>query len=466
MYMRMMIRSIDAVIQMLDADYIENIDIEDYVHGVSIDSRTVIKGNLYIPIIGERYNGHVFAKEAVVLGARCILWQKSEGTPPIDVDVILVDDTLKALQKLAKMYRDQLQLTIIGITGSNGKTSTKDILAAILATTYRTQKTLGNQNNEIGVPLTLLSFSEHTQVGVVEIGMEYEGDVAFLTNLIRPNIALITNVGSAHLENLGSVEGIAAEKASMIAGIQDKGMLVYNGDQEILRNAIREKEVPGHIRIKTFGESKNNDCTVTNVYQKTKYLTFSIQKKQYTLDMIGQHQALNASAAYLVAKALHIEDNNIQEGFMQIEKSGLRNELCYIDQCTILNDAYKSNPQSAYAALETLAQFEINYKIAVFSDMLDLGKQSQAYHQELGRALIKFPFQEILTYGNMATFISQAIMETQNHNKIIKHFSKKSELIKYLKPYTKQKCMILLKGSRKMKLEEVVEKLQGNEVQS
>ena len=178
----MILRSIDAIIQMLDADYIENNDIEQKVMGVCIDSRKVIEGNLFIPIKGDKYNGHHYVSQAIENGAVATLWNKNEPNPPKEITVILVEDTLEGLQKLAAVYRSQLAIKIVGITGSNGKTSTKDILAAILSKKYITQKTLGNFNNEIGVPLTILSISEHTQIAVIEMGMEHLEELDFLTH--------------------------------------------------------------------------------------------------------------------------------------------------------------------------------------------------------------------------------------------------------------------------------------------
>ncbi|MEG0274967.1 MAG: Mur ligase family protein, partial [Longicatena sp.] len=166
----MIIRSIDSIIAMLDADYIENGSIEDKIMGVCIDSRKVVEGNLYIPIRGVNNNGHVYTSQAIAQGAKAVLWERREPNPPVEVPVILVEDTTKALQELAKAYRNQLAMKVVGVTGSNGKTSTKDILSSVLAKHYRTQKTLGNYNNEIGVPLTLLSFSDDVEVGVVEMG--------------------------------------------------------------------------------------------------------------------------------------------------------------------------------------------------------------------------------------------------------------------------------------------------------
>ena len=350
----MMIRSIDAIIRMLDADYIENADIEEKVYGVCIDSRKVVEGNLYIPIHGVNNNGHDYVRQAIDNGAKAVLWERNEPNPPQDVVVILVEDTTAALQKLAESYRHQLDMKVIGITGSNGKTSTKDILAGILSQHYVTQKTMGNFNNEIGVPLTLLSLSENVEAAVVEMGMENLGELSFLTNMVKPDIAIITNVGCAHLENLGSMENIAKAKVEIVEGLNDHGLFIYNGDHKLLDDAVKAKMIPGTIRIKTFGKEQPCDGFVDHIRQDETGVSFSLNTEHvYHLDMIGKHNACNAAAAILAAKALGLSDEEIQRGLHSIEKTGLRNELVRIKQALILNDSYKSNPNSALAAMDT-----------------------------------------------------------------------------------------------------------------
>lgn len=451
----MIIRSIDSIIRMLDADYIENADIEENIMGVCIDSRKVVAGNLYIPIRGVNNNGHLYAKEAIERGAKALLWEKREPNPPTDVVVIMVDDTTKALQDLASAYRNQLKMKVIGITGSNGKTSTKDILAAVLSQHYVTQKTLGNYNNEIGVPLTLLSFADEIEVGVVEMGMENLGELSFLTNIVKPDIAIISNVGTAHLENLGSLENIAKAKLEITEGLQGKGLFIYNGDQRLLKEAVRDAQLPGAISIRTFGEQDHNDHIVHHILQKEDGLTFFIDEEKYHLDMIGRHQAMNATAAWIAAKALSLTTEEIQRGFQSIEKTGLRNELLKINRALILNDSYKSNPQSALAALDTMEEFDIPYKIAILGDMLELGETSDMIHYDLGKRLQDYHLNEVLTIGDMARYITQGAINNTN-DVYIRHFQNKDELYAYIQKYMKKECMVLVKGSRGMKLDELV----------
>lgn len=456
----MIIRSIDAIIRMLDADYIENADIEEKIQGVCIDSRKVVEGNLYIPIHGVNNNGHAYVQQAVENGARAVLWERREPNPPEKIVVILVDDTTAALQQLAKAYRDQLNMKVVGVTGSNGKTSTKDILASVLAKHFITQKTLGNFNNEIGVPLTLLSLSENCEAAVVEMGMENLQELSFLTQLVRPDIAIISNVGTAHLENLGTMENIARAKLEIVEGLGEHGLLIYNGDQQLLRTAAVEKQIPGYIKIRTFGKEERNDVVVQQVRQKEDGLRFSINRdaRIYHLDMIGKHQAMNATAAWIAAKALGLDEEEIAEGFASVEKTGLRNELVKVDQCLILNDSYKSNPQSALAAVDTMEEFDIPYKLAVLGDMLELGETSDMIHYTLGKDISSYHLQEVLTIGDMACYIAQGARDNMEHT-LIRHFTDKHELLDYLRPYMHKECMLLVKGSRGMKLDEVVDAL-------
>lgn len=452
----MIVRTIDAIIRMLDADYIENGNIEEKISGVCIDSRRVEEGNLYIPIRGANNNGHVFVKQAIEKGAKAVLWERQEPNPPQDVVVILVEDTTKALQDLAKAYRHQLQMKVVAISGSNGKTSTKDILGSLLKTHYMTQKTMGNYNNEIGVPLTLLSFDENIEAAVVEMGMENLGELSFLTHLVEPDVAILTNVGTAHLENLGSMENIAKAKVEIVESLKPGSLFIYNGDDAYLKQAVIDKVIPGYVRIKTFGETSKHDCVVRDIKQKKEGLSFHLNDVMYHLDMIGSHNAYNAAGAYLAAVELGLSQSEIVQGFQAIEKTGLRNELVSFGKCCILNDAYKSNPQSALAAMDTMESFDYDYRIAVLADMLELGETSDMIHYQLGKDLAKYHVDEVLTYGDMARYIAQG---AHSEGLEVQHFTKKEDMITYLKPYAEKECMILIKGSRGMKLEEIVEGL-------
>lgn len=453
-------RSIMSIIQMLKADYIEKKDMSKMVNGICIDSRKAKHANLYVPIVGEHFDGHDFIKQAIEKGAIASLWQKNHPLPDVDIPLIIVEDIIFALGNLAKQYREQLvNLKIVGITGSNGKTSTKDMLASICKQAYKTKATKGNYNTEIGVPYTILDFDEDTEVGIVEMGMENLQEISYLTKLATPDVAVITSIGTAHLENLGSVENIVKAKLEIVEGLSNKGVFIYNGDQEMLHTGVIKATIPGSIRILSFGEKQSNDVVLTN-YQPTQMGSeFHANKEYYKLDMLGKHQAMNALAAITCAKTLEISYEDIYEGLSLIEKTGLRNEIVNIDHMTIINDSYKSNPQSLQAAIDILVNREASYKIVVLGDMLDLGENSIYLHYEIGKRLSGEKIQEVLTIGNIAHFINQGLWCKQN-DIISRHFDDIDVLITYLKPWIHKECTVLIKGSHALHLERIVEALQ------
>lgn len=255
-------RSLQEIASMMNGQLNKEYDIE--IRGVSIDSRKIEEGNLFIPFKGEHVDGHQYVKSAIEKGAGASLWQKDVPNPPEDIPLIFVEDPLKALQALAKNYLMQLSVKVVGITGSNGKTTTKDMVAALLSTQYRVHKTSGNYNNHIGLPLTILTMSEDTEVAVLEMGMSGRGEIELLSKLAEPDLAIITNIGEAHLLDLGSREGIAEAKLEIMSGLKEDGVLIYHGDEPLLK-----ERVEGHsIRNLTFGLGHQN--TVYAEYIKTR----------------------------------------------------------------------------------------------------------------------------------------------------------------------------------------------------
>src|SRR6476620_10523356 len=236
------------------------------ISGVSIDSRKVTANNLFVPLLGEQVDGHHYVEKAMNQGAAAALWQQNVPNPPKDFPIILVENTEVALQELARAYRQQLSVKVIGVTGSNGKTTTKDMTAALLATTYKVHKTSGNYNNQLGLPLTILSIQEDTEVAVLEMGMSSRGEIEFLSKLARPDMAIITNIGESHLLDLGSREEIAKAKLEIIEGLVDGGTLIYYGDEPLLRD--RAEGRLDHLRVLSFGRSTSNDIYTTFIEQE------------------------------------------------------------------------------------------------------------------------------------------------------------------------------------------------------
>ena len=450
-------KSVSEISQMLGIKKLDK-EFEVEIEGVCIDSRQVKKGNLFIPLQGERVNGHDYAKMAIEHGAAALLWNVNESNPPQDVPVLLVEDTAKALWDLAGAYRSLCHYKAIGITGSNGKTSTKDMIAGVLSERYKVMKTQGNHNNEIGVPLTLLSFDEDIDIAVVEMGMENLHEIDALCEIVKPDFAIITNVGVAHLENLGSMENIAKAKCEIIDGVATKGSLFYNGDDPYLgQEAVAHKL--NSLNVKTFGEGEQNDCQLTSFHQNGKGISFthSMSDCTFSCDVLGRHQAMNGCAAYLVGHELGMSDEEIVKGFLNVEATSLRNELMSIGKWCVLNDAYKSNPQSALAALETFEHVAGHNRIAVLADMLELGDTSPMLHEQLGKACADFHLDKVFCLGSMAEFIAKGAREAGIAD--VRHFSEREALLSALVAELDHEATVLFKGSRGMKLDELIDQI-------
>lgn len=431
---------------------------EKYQHveisGVTTDSRNVENDNLFFPLVGDVFNGHEFVDKAISNGAKAVIWQKSEKNPPKEVPIILVEDTLVALQALATAYINELpNLKIIGITGSNGKTTTKDMVAAILETTYKVHKTQGNFNNHIGLPLTVLSMSEDTEIAVLEMGMSGKGEIELLSEIAHPNVAVITNIGEAHLMDLGSREGIAEAKLEITKGLKKDGLFIFHGDEPLL-----QERVPGlSLKTATFGEASSNDYYPAKIIQEPTGTLFEVNNEEYFIPVLGKHNVWNALAAYAVADYYGVEKDAIKKGFSSTKLTGMRLELIQAKNgASIINDAYNASPTSMLAAIDLIENLkDFDQKIVVLGDMLELGDDEVEYHQQVGREIKQNNISHIFTYGKLGKEIAKGAKENQPVD-IVHHYDQKDELIKHLQSIVKEKDIVLVKASRGMKLEEVV----------
>lgn len=426
------------------------------VSGVCFDSRRVKENDLFVPLIGEKVNGHKFGQQVADAGASCILWNSDEIDIPSGITVLKVNDTGMAFKQLARAYRDLCGFKIVGITGSNGKTSTKDLIAGVLSAKYKVGKTAGNYNSEVGVNYTILNFDEDVEVGVVEMGMERFYEIEQLCEIARPDIGVITNIGIAHLENLGSQENIAKAKCEMIDSLSRDGVFIYNGDDTYLVNEIKNHHLPKHTY--SYGE-KNHYCKLTSFSQNEKGIYFSTNLiDDLTTPLLGKHQASNGMAAILVARTLGLSDEEIRRGFTLVQPTKWRTQLELIGKCKILNDAYKSNPESALAALDTFEELKCDEKIVVFGDMFDLGEDTKQIHYQLGCDVAKYTCNLLLCIGELSQEIQKGAASLGVNAQWVKT---SEELVSILKPYMQRKCMILVKGSRGMHLDLVIDELRG-----
>ncbi len=426
------------------------------IEGVSIDTRTISPGNLYIPIIGETFNGHQFVDSAIDNGAAAVLWGSDQPNPPQQIPVIFVKDTLEALQTLAKNYRDELSIKVVGITGSNGKTTTKDMVTAVLSTNLRVQKTEGNFNNHIGLPLTLLRLKEDTEVAVLEMGMSAFGEIEFLTLLARPNVAVITNIGESHMMDLGSREGIAKAKLEIVDGLAKDGLLIYHGDEPLLTERVKAMD----IHTTTFGESTKNDLFPLSIKQESEGTYFSIneqENKEFYVPVLGKHNVNNAMAAIEVARHFGLSWDQIESGLQQIKITNMRLELIEgVNGTKLINDAYNASPLSMKAAISLVHDLKTSgKKIVVLGDMLELGDKENEYHEEVGRFIQPDKVDYVFTYGTLGEHIANGAKEHFPEERV-SAFQDKENLIEALRNLLSEEDILLVKGSRGMKLEEVI----------
>lgn len=428
------------------------------VNGVSINSRTIQQGNLFIPIIGEKFNGHEFVEQVMNDGAACALWQEDMLNPPENIPLIFVKDTLKALQQLASQYRSELSVKVIGITGSNGKTTTKDMTAAIFQTAFNIHKTEGNFNNHIGLPLTILQLAEDTEVAIIEMGMSSRGEIELLSKIAKPDIAIITNIGESHLQDLGSREEIAEAKLEILAGLAPNGSIIYHGDEPLLKNRLNDQD----IKKISFGQSKENNYYPVSIRQENNGTYFKIEQTDLELfiPVLGKHNVYNALAAIAAARAFEIPFSQMKKGLETVALTSMRMELMEgKNGVTIINDAYNASPTSMKAAIQLLADMQgYNRKLVVLGDMLELGENEVLFHQEIGRFLDPSKIDVVYTYGNLGEQIAVGV-KSAFPNQVVKSFIDKHKLIEDISLNLKSGDLVLVKGSRGMKLEEVVQAL-------
>jgi UDP-N-acetylmuramoyl-tripeptide--D-alanyl-D-alanine ligase len=433
------------------------------VRGVSTDTRSLQAGQLFIPLSGAQFDGHDYALQAVANGATALLWQRNRPLPAPSLPLIFVDDPLLALQALAHGYRKQLGLKVVAVTGSNGKTTTKDIIAALLSTTYRVHKTPGNLNNHIGLPLTLLQCPADTQVLVAEMGMSGRGEISHLSHLAQPDVAVITMIGEAHLEQLGSRAAIADAKMEIVDGLAADGWFIYHGDEPLLRERLQR--LAPTVKTVNFGFSADNDVVPQDVTIEADGATFAVAGVTYHTPLLGEHNVLNTVAALAVAVRLGVQLRVMHEPLARLKVTGMRSEKVVTARgVTILNDAYNASPASMRAALKLLGQLSnVKRKIVVLGDMLELGEQSSAFHASIGAELDADRIAAVYTYGPLAQqlatraaahFPAGCVHASQDKMEIVEALVARLSAVDDL-----EDTVILVKGSRGMKLEEVVAQL-------
>lgn len=440
-------------------------DIKNYTNGelkqtnknnqitkISIDSRDINEETLFIPIIGAKFDGHNFMNSAYEKGCRNFIEDENHNFQKKDINIVKVKDTTKAFGLIAKGYKEKFNIPLIAITGSVGKTSTKDIITSVLKTKYNITKTQGNLNNEIGLPKTLLTITNKTQIGVIEMGMDKKGEIDYLTNLVNPNIAIIINIGMSHIMNFKNQEGIFNSKMEIVNGLKENGLLIVNGDDKFLKTLKNKKH---NYKLLTYGFEKDNDIYCKNYEIKETNSTFTCVYKEkeynFTISSIAKHNIGNALIAIILGFKYNLTQEQIQKGLLEIELSQNRLDITKTNKYTIINDTYNSSYDSVTSALEVLNNFKTR-KVAILGDILELGDYSKEIHQKIGKNI---KCDVLIAIGTEA----KQIYEEAKQNIESYYFLTKEEFYDKIPTILQEEDTILVKASRGMELDKVVEKL-------
>lgn len=433
------------------------------ISSVSTDTRTIQSGAIFIALRGENMDGHNYLSTAIEKGAVCCIAEKTADIPS-GIPVILVESTGQALLDLAGAYRAEFNIPVIAVTGSVGKTSTRGMIASVLSQKYKTLSTDGNLNNEIGVPHTLFKLSYAHQIAVIEMGMSHFGEISRITAATRPNTAVITNVGEAHIENLGSRENILKAKMEVLEGMDIGSSVIMNGDNDMLWsiNGTLDYEM-------LYYGIKNSKCDIiaekAKTYSEGSEFTFRIDNCEYTavLNVPGAHHIYNALSAILVGMTYNVPIDDIIRGIREFMPIGMRQATVRLDKYTLIKDCYNANPTSMKSGLEVLSLKQTDKRrVACLGDMLELGVISPKAHEDVGRLIPDYNVDCLITVGERAKLIARGAIEAGLKEDCVYCFDTNEELCRKLFEILQDGDTILLKASRSMHLEQVAEFLEKN----
>ncbi len=423
--------------------------------GVCTDTRKIKQGDLYIALQGESFDGHQFAAEAAQKGAAGIVAAKEIA---LDIPVFKVKDTLAALQALAKFHRLRFSIPVIAITGSNGKTTTKDMVAAALTSSYRVLKTQGNFNNEIGLPLTLLQLTQEHQAAVVEMGMRGLGQIRELMQIACPTHGIVTNVGETHMELLGSLTAIAAAKGELVEELPETATVFLNHDNTY----VRQMAALAKGKVVFYGCDPASDVQALGNTYRNGRTTIDLRTRQgnwqLEIPVAGRHNVYNAMAAVAVAEALGIAKEKIAAGLSSLELSEMRLHVERRGEVCIINDAYNASPMSMLAALDALEEVSSGRRVAVLGDMLELGEVAAEAHARVGRYAAQSGVEVLIALGPWAKHLADAAKcDTISENAVVYWTESPSEAKSFLRQTLQAGDTVLLKGSRGMRMEQMME---------
>ena len=425
-------------------------DPDTIITSIVTDSRQAKDGSLFAAIKGARSDGHRFIPMTVEQGAVCAL---CEEAPDVDVNYILVESTLVALKGIAEYYRSLFTIPFIGITGSVGKTSTKEFISAVLAQKYNVHKTGGNFNNELGVPITLFGLEESHEVAVIEMGISGFGEMTRLAKMVRPDISVITNIGCCHLENLGDRDGVLKAKTEMFTYLKENGTIILCHDDDKLATIEEYKGIKPIFygtgdeayRAENIKENGIDGIACTLIHDDTRI--------DVTIPTMGRHNVLNALAAMAVGTQLGLTADEIKRGLESFQNVGSRNNIIKTDDYTIIDDCYNANPTSTKAGLDTLSKLD-GRKVAVLGDMKELGTDELSLHKEVGAYAKKVGIDVLVTAGPLSKATAEGYGDGAHH------FADVDSCIAAIKGYLQKGDTILVKASHSMQFEKITQALQ------
>ena len=410
---------------------------------VSIDTRSLKPKDIFFAIKGPNFDGNNFALEAIKKGASYVISDNSTISKKSD-KIIYVDNSIKALQKLANYHRRKLNTKIIAITGSNGKTTSKELILNVLKSKYKTTATKGNLNNHLGVPLSLLEINENTDFGIIEMGANHINEISQLCKIAEPNFGYITNFGNAHLEGFGSIEGVIKGKSELYNYLINNKSLIFNNSENIKQNSL----INNYKNTYSFGINSESNCII-NKSDSENSLNVSYQNKIIKSTIYGDYNFENICIAIAIGEYFEVDFKNIKQGIESYLPDNNRSQISVKNNNTIILDAYNANPTSMSLALESFKKTNYKNKMIIVGDMFELGKDSNHYHQEIINRLEKI--NDCIIY-----IVGEYFCKTK-HSDRIESFSTTKELINNLSKINISNYSILIKGSRGMQLEKIIE---------
>jgi len=424
------------------------------VRGVSIDTRTLNRGMLFFALAGENHDGHTFVDEAIAKGACAVVVQEGFRPQSLSIPFMPVDDPLRALQVLAAYYRNKFDFPVIAITGSNGKTTTKEMLSHVLSAKWQVSRSIGNLNNHIGLPLSIFEWSEATEIAVLEMGTNHFGEIKRLCEIAQPTHGILTNIGKAHLEHFNNRKGVLQAKSELLDYLTE-GTIFINGDDTMLASLL--DRYPDAV---VYGFSEQ--CQIRGGSQgldKQGFPWFTVESQKVQLNIPGRHNIYNALAVIAVARELGISWDHIKTELYKYQSYDMRMEVDAVGDLILVNDCYNANPDSLYQALLTLNDLnEEGRKVAVLGDMLELGPGGIEAHEQIAAWMIELELEALFGFGDMmAIAVKQARRSGFN---TAFHYNSKQDLLKELTAFLQPGDIVLVKGSRSMHMEEIVTGIQ------